>query len=116
MIRDMQAHDVRFLIQIVLLTQQQNMIWRSTINLFSHIVTMLQRKRKVFSAKEKVNVIWRLENGETNRNIANECGVPHSTISIIWKNKDTIKPLFESNSLVIKRSRSFEHKVMEEAL
>ncbi|KAJ8949937.1 hypothetical protein NQ314_008099 [Rhamnusium bicolor] len=66
--------------------------------------------------KQKSHIIWRLENGELNGDIAKECGVSHSTISTIWKNKDKIKALFEKNFLKIKRSRASEHKVIEEAL
>lgn len=77
---------------------------------------MSQKKRKVFSIEEKYHVIWRLQNGETNSEIAKECGVSHSTISTIWKNRDKIKVLFENNSLKLKRSRTSEHKVMEDAL
>ncbi|CAK1581849.1 unnamed protein product [Parnassius mnemosyne] len=77
---------------------------------------MSQKQRKVFSIEEKSHVIWRLQNGESNSEISKEYGVSHSTISTIWKNRDKIKALFEENSLKIKRSRTSEHKVMEEAL
>ncbi|CAK1597282.1 unnamed protein product [Parnassius mnemosyne] len=77
---------------------------------------MSQKQRKVFSIDEKSHVIWRLQNGESNNEIAKECGVSQSTISTIRKNRDKIKALFEENSLKIKRSRTSEHKVMEEAL
>ncbi|KAL0861588.1 hypothetical protein ABMA27_009087 [Loxostege sticticalis] len=77
---------------------------------------MSQNKRKVFSIEEKSHIIWRLENGESNSEIAKECGVSHSTISTIWKNRDKIKVLFENNSLKLKRARASEHKVIEDAL
>lgn len=77
---------------------------------------MSQKKRKVFNIEEKAHILWRLENGESNGDIAKECGVSHSTISTIWKNKNKIKALFDNNSLKIKRSRASEHKVIEEAL
>lgn len=77
---------------------------------------MSQKKRKVFNIEEKSHIIWRLENGELNGDIAKECGVSHSTISTIWKNKDKIKAFFENNSLKTKRLRTSEHKVIEEAL
>lgn len=75
-----------------------------------------KRKRKGFSIEEKSYIIWRLQNGESNSEIAKECGVSHFTISTIWKDRDKIKTLFENNSLKIKRSRTSEHQVMEEAL
>lgn len=77
---------------------------------------MSQKKKKVFSIEEKSHVIWRLENGESNSEIAKECGVSHSTISTIWRNRDKIKVLFENNSLKLKRARTSEHKVIEDAL
>lgn len=64
---------------------------------------MSQKKRKVFNVEEKAHIIWRSENGETNADIAKECGVSHSTISTIWKGKDKIKSLFENNSLKMKQ-------------
>ncbi|KOB77473.1 putative tigger transposable element derived 6-like protein [Operophtera brumata] len=77
---------------------------------------MSQKKRKVFNIEQKSHIIWRIENGELNGDIAKECGVSHSTISTIWKNKDKVKAHFENNSLKIKRLRTSEHKVIEEAL
>lgn len=77
---------------------------------------MSQKKRKVFTIEEKSHIIWRLENGESNSEIAKECGVSHSTVSTIWKNREKIKALFENNSLKLKRSRTSEHKVIEDAL
>lgn len=77
---------------------------------------MSQKKRKVFSIEEKSHVIWRLENGESNSEIAKECGVSHSTISTIWRNRDKIKVLFENNSLKLKRARTSEHKVLDDSL
>lgn len=58
----------------------------------------------MFTIEEKSDIIWRLQNGESNSEIAKECGVSHSTVSTIW------------NSLKLKRSRTSEHKVIEDAL
>lgn len=74
---------------------------------------MSQKKRKAFNIEEKTRIIWRLQNGESNSEIAKECGVSHSTISTIWNNRDKIKALFENNYLKIKRSRTSEHKAIE---
>lgn len=75
-----------------------------------------KRKRKGLNIEEKSHFIWRLQNGESNNETAKECGVSHSTISTIWKDRDKIKALFENNSLKIKRSKTSEHQVMEKAL
>lgn len=77
---------------------------------------MAEKKRKVFTVEEKAHIVWRLENGDTNVNIAKEFHVSHSTISTIWKNRAKVKDLFEKNSLKLKRSRPCQHNVIDLAL
>lgn len=76
----------------------------------------IKQKRKQFDIKEKSRIISRLESGEKNIDLAKEYGVPHSTISSMWKKRDTIKALFDSNLLKMKRARRTKHTNIEEAL
>ena len=62
-------------------------------------------KRRVFSVEEKANIIWRLESGESNKNLSKELAVSHSTISTIMKDKLKIKQAFEQSKLKIKKLR-----------
>lgn len=77
---------------------------------------MSLRKRKHFNIEEKVQIISKLENGTPNKDLANKYGVPHSTISTIWKEREKIKKLFENNCLKMKRARPPKHAKIEEAL
>lgn len=75
-----------------------------------------QRRRKAFTIEEKGAVICRLENGESNSSLAKEFGVGHSTISMIFKNKNQIKESFNSNALKPKRLRKSRQENVEQAL
>ncbi|CAB3246373.1 unnamed protein product [Arctia plantaginis] len=55
---------------------------------------MASQRRKAFTIEEKGAIICRLENGESNSCLAKEFGVGHSTISMIFKNKNRIKESF----------------------
>lgn len=75
---------------------------------------MSQKKRKTFSIEENSHVIWRLENGESNSEIAKECGVSHSTISTIWKNRDRIKVIEIDDSVAV-CALATEEEILAEA-
>lgn len=72
--------------------------------------------RKTFTIEEKAHIIWRLENGESNKDIAKELGVGHSTISVIWKNREKIKNNFETHSIKSKKLRPSQHNDVDQAL
>lgn len=77
---------------------------------------MSSRKRKHFNVEEKSRIISKLENGATNKDLAKEYDVSHSTISTIWKERNKIKFLFDSNLLKMKRARTTKHIEIEKAL
>ncbi|XP_060873641.1 tigger transposable element-derived protein 6-like [Metopolophium dirhodum] len=72
--------------------------------------------RHQFTLDEKIGIIGRLENGEKNSVISKEFGTSSSTISTIWKNRDTLKTMFQTTSLKAKRLRTAQHKNLEEAV
>ncbi|CAH2101567.1 unnamed protein product [Euphydryas editha] len=81
---------------------------------------MTQRKRKQIrkqiTIEEKSRIISKLENGIPNKDLAAEYGVPHSTISTIWKERQKIQKLFKKNLLKMKRARTTKHTKIEDAL
>ncbi|XP_065157210.1 tigger transposable element-derived protein 4-like [Atheta coriaria] len=77
---------------------------------------MSSQRRKAFTIEEKSAIICRLENGESNSRLAKEFGVGHSTISMIFKNKNRIKQSFNSNVLKPKRLRKSRQENVDQAL
>ncbi|CAG5051389.1 unnamed protein product [Parnassius apollo] len=77
---------------------------------------MSSQRRKAFTIEEKGAIICRLENGESNSCLAKEFGVGHSTISMIFKNKNRIKESFNSNVLKPKRLRKSRQENVDQAL
>lgn len=75
-----------------------------------------QPRRKAFTIEEKGAIICRLENGESSSFLAKEFGVGHSTISMIFKNKNRIKESFNSNVLKPKRLRKSRQENVDQAL
>lgn len=67
-------------------------------------------KRKSFSIEEKGAIVARIENGESNTQLALEFGVAHSTISTMWKNKEKIKEAFNQCTLKSKKLRRTPHE------
>lgn len=67
--------------------------------------------RRQFMLGEKISIIGRLENGEKNNAIAKEFGTSSSTISTIWKNRETLKNMFQT--LQEKRLRTAQHKELK---
>lgn len=76
----------------------------------------MSQRRKAFTIEEKGAIICRLENGESNSCLAKEFGVGHSTISMIFKNKNRIKQSFNSNVLKPKRLRKSRQENVDQAL
>ncbi|XP_037303439.1 tigger transposable element-derived protein 4-like [Manduca sexta] len=74
---------------------------------------MSSQRRKAFTIEEKGAIICRLENGESNSSLAKEFGMGHSTISMIFKNKNRIKQSFNSNVLKPKRLRKSRRENVE---
>ncbi|CAG5004772.1 unnamed protein product [Parnassius apollo] len=77
---------------------------------------MSSQRRKAFTIEEKGAIICRLENGESDSCLAKEFGVGHSTISMIFKNKNCIKESFNSNVLKPKRLRKSRQENVDQAL
>ena len=77
---------------------------------------MSSQRRKAFMIEEKGAILCRLENGESNSSLAKEFGVGHSTISMIFKNKNCIKESFNSNVLKPKRLRKSRQENVDQAL
>ncbi|XP_026471616.1 tigger transposable element-derived protein 4-like [Ctenocephalides felis] len=77
---------------------------------------MASRHRKAFTIEEKCRIIRRLENGESNSSLAKELGVGHSTISMIFKNKNIVEQSFNSNVLKPKRLRKSRQENIDQAL
>lgn len=74
------------------------------------------KKRKVFSIKEKAEILLKLETGSSNAALAKDYCVSHSTISTVWKNRDAIRKCFESENMQRKRMRSAQNSDIEQAL
>ncbi|XP_026811134.1 tigger transposable element-derived protein 6-like [Rhopalosiphum maidis] len=72
--------------------------------------------RRQFTLDEKIGIIGRLENGEKNNLIAKEFVTSSSTISTIWKSRDSLKNMLQTTPLQIKRMRTAQHKKLEEAV
>ncbi|KAF9406214.1 hypothetical protein HW555_006627, partial [Spodoptera exigua] len=83
---------------------------------FVTVKKMSSQRRKAFTIEEKGAIICRLENGESNSCLAKEFGVGHSTISMIFKNKNRIKQSFNSNVLKPKRLRKSRQENVDQAL
>lgn len=66
--------------------------------------------------EEKGAIICRLVNGKSNSSLAKEFGVGHSTISMIFKNKNRIKQSFNSNVLKPKRHRKSRQENVDQSL
>lgn len=77
---------------------------------------MSKRKRKQIDIEEKSRIISKLKSGISNKDLAKEYGVSHSTISTIWKEREKIETLFDCNFLKMKRARTTKHTKIEEAL
>lgn len=75
-----------------------------------------ENKRRIFSVEEKANIIWRLEAGESNKKLAQEFSVSHSTISTIFKGKEKTQKSFEESKLKRKKNRNSQHEDIESAL
>ncbi|CAH0727147.1 unnamed protein product, partial [Brenthis ino] len=69
-----------------------------------------------FTFKEKVDIIMRLKNGESNVDLCKKFNVSHSTISTMWKNRFKIMECFVSKSGKIKKNRNSSHQDIESAL
>lgn len=72
--------------------------------------------RKVFSMEEKAHILWRLEEGESNAEVAKDLGVSHSTITSIKKNRQAIENSFNEGCSTNKRARRSNHGDIEAAL
>lgn len=73
-------------------------------------------KRKAISIEDKAHIIFRLDNGELNKDIAKDFGVPHSTISKIKKHREKFLTSFDEEKLKRKKVRNSRYNDVEEAL
>lgn len=73
-------------------------------------------KRKVLTVGEKAEIIRTLENGEKNSEVCKKFGLSSSTVSTLWKNKDTILKAFQSNITESKRLKKSEKPDLDDAL
>ncbi|KAK7579885.1 hypothetical protein V9T40_000514 [Parthenolecanium corni] len=77
---------------------------------------MTSKVRRQFTLEEKFSIISRLENGESNSSLVKEFSSVKSTISTIWKNRESIKNDFLKRPEGQKRLRSSNCKPVEDAL
>ena len=64
------------------------------------------RKRKVLSISDKVDIMHKLENEKTNAQVAEQFNLNRSTVSTIWKNRETILKSLNENNIHLKRLRT----------
>lgn len=63
-------------------------------------------KRKATSIEDKAHIIFRLDNGELNKDIAKEFGVPRGTLSKITKRREKVFTSFDAEKLKKKNDDS----------
>jgi len=73
---------------------------------------MNSTKRKILTLSDKINIIDKIEKGVSRQTI----GLPKSTISDIWKNKDTIKSQFALDQPSKKKIRKLQFESIDGAL
>lgn len=73
-------------------------------------------KRKVLSVTTKTEIIRRIEKGEKKSAVSKIYGLPSSTISSLWKNKDAILAAFQNKNAESKRLKKCEKPDLDEAL
>ena len=74
------------------------------------------KKRKALSISEKVAIITRIKNGEANVEVAKSCGLSHSTVSTIWKDRIKLEDAFKSNIQTNKKLRHSKYEDIEKSL
>ena len=57
-----------------------------------------QRKRTLITLEKKLQVIAEVQNGKSQRLVAETLGVPKSTVSNIWKERETIEANISASS------------------
>ncbi|GBL99633.1 hypothetical protein AVEN_68883-1 [Araneus ventricosus] len=73
-------------------------------------------KRKAFSVEDKVKLIRKLQNGESQSDICKEFSLSKSTVATIWKNRDSIISAYEKYISRCKRLRKVEKENVEDTL
>ena len=63
-------------------------------------------KRKALSLNEKYEIVLELEAGKKQSEVVADKGLPHSTISTLWKGRNKIKSDFSTSPGSSKRSRT----------
>lgn len=74
------------------------------------------KKRKTLSISDKVDIIRELEKGSTNSSVCKNYELSSSTVSTIWKNRESVLKAFEGNNLNVKKMRTCEKNDIDEAL
>lgn len=73
-------------------------------------------KRKILSVSEKVQLIRELENGTSNVTVSKKYGLSASTISTIWKNRESSLSAFENNLTKCKKLKKCDKTDVDAAL
>ena len=75
-------------------------------------------KKKPISLKDKIQIISKIEERTKQSHISEQLSITKSTMSRIWKNRDTLKQQFQSSdySNDSKRFRPANHKEVDTAL
>lgn len=73
-------------------------------------------KRKILSVSEKVQIIREIENGTPNIIVSKKYGLSASTISTIWKNRESSLSAFEKNLTTCKKLKKCDKTDVDAAL
>ena len=78
----------------------------------------MAKSRKSISFGQKLDIITDIEQGETQASVSRRLDLSKTTVSTIWRSKETLKRKFESSefSSNTKRFRSCTHKDVDTAL
>ena len=78
----------------------------------------MAKSRKSISFGQKLDIITDIEQGETQASVCRRLDLSKTTVSTIWRSKETLKRKFESSEVSsnTKRFRSCTHKDVDTAL
>ena len=79
---------------------------------------MATPSRLQLTSRQKFDIISSIENGEKQASVSKRHNLSETTVSTIWKNKETMKRNFSSSefSLDCKRFRPYNQKDIDAAL
>lgn len=73
-------------------------------------------KRNSLTLEQKIRIIDEISSGASNADICRKYSLATSTVSTIWKNKNKIKEILNSNISKLKRIRKPVNKEVDQAL